>query len=173
MFSAFGHRDLAKQVTLKERLTGNQNTFPNTAFLTAWPWWRSPSCECGPLPPPKLSKEKRPLTGSSSWSIIIFLQAPCHAPTVRFWTWKTQWRWGIHSLHLCIHMLWGFHIDAIAKNGAERNICNTIISNSYELISCEGVVLKPNLPNILVDAHQLFCQVWGHHLHKAHQTRKV
>ena len=35
VFSAFGHRDLAKQVTLKERLSGNLNTFPNTAFLTA------------------------------------------------------------------------------------------------------------------------------------------
>ena len=37
VFSAFGHRDLAKQVTLKERLSGNLNTLPNTAFLTAWP----------------------------------------------------------------------------------------------------------------------------------------
>ena len=54
VFSAFGNRDLAKQVTLKERLSGNLNTFPNTAFLTAWPWWRSPSRECGPLPPPIL-----------------------------------------------------------------------------------------------------------------------
>ena len=35
VFSAFGHRDLAKQVTLKERLSGNLNTLPNTAFLTA------------------------------------------------------------------------------------------------------------------------------------------
>ena len=44
MFSAFGHRDLAKQVTLKVRLSGNLNTLPNTTFLTAWPWWRLPSC---------------------------------------------------------------------------------------------------------------------------------
>ena len=35
VFSAFGHRDLAKQVTLKERLSGNLNTLPNTAFLAA------------------------------------------------------------------------------------------------------------------------------------------
>ena len=35
VFSAFGHRDLAKQVTLKVRLSGNLNTLPNTAFLTA------------------------------------------------------------------------------------------------------------------------------------------
>ena len=54
VFSAFGHRDLAKQVMLKECLSNNMNTLPNTAFLTAWPWWKSPSCECGPLPPPNL-----------------------------------------------------------------------------------------------------------------------
>ena len=35
VFSAFGHRGLAKQVTLKVRLSGNLNTLPNTAFLTA------------------------------------------------------------------------------------------------------------------------------------------
>ena len=45
MFSAFGHRDLAKQVTLKVRLSGILNTLPNTAFLTAWPWWRLSSCD--------------------------------------------------------------------------------------------------------------------------------
>ena len=35
VFTAFGNRDLAKQVTLKESLSGNLNTLPNTAFLTA------------------------------------------------------------------------------------------------------------------------------------------